>query len=222
MKPALEILGVGMYSSVMGTFDIPAPINYLGSTSVGKSIKTVLDRTYPWILPSHYEPEVPLSAAEVAYQAIINTTVDSVSVPPTVLVELEEFYLHAWEKNSLHIDDFLDMSFPSDEAILEDMSGRDKICEDLHHRSYFLPELSRIENQEFHVRLAGDVDIPINPLPREGIFAKGNMANISVTIPINISVNPNIVENVYIGEKCSLWEISIYTALFKEFRNVFA
>ena len=70
------------------------------------------------------------------------------------------------------------MVLPSDEAILEAMSGRDKICEDLHHRSYFLPELSRIENQEFHVRLAGDANILINPLPREGIFTEGNMANI--------------------------------------------
>ena len=33
------------------------------------------------------------------------------------------------------------------------------------------------------MRLVGDVDTPINPLAREGIFAKGNMANISATIP---------------------------------------
>ena len=72
------------------------------------------------------------------------------------------------------------------------------------------------------MRLAGDADIPINPLPREAIFAKGNMENISITILINISMNPNIVENVYIGANCSLEEISIYTALFKEFHDMFA
>ena len=70
--------------------------------------------------------------------------------------------------------------------------------------------------------LSKDVDIPINPLPREGIFAEGNMANISATIPINISVNPDVVENIYIGANCSPEEIAIYTALFKEFRDVFA
>ena len=43
------------------------------------------------------------------------------------------------------------------------------------------------------MRLEGDVDTPINPLPREGIFAKGNMENIYATIPINISANPNVV-----------------------------
>ena len=72
------------------------------------------------------------------------------------------------------------------------------------------------------MRLAGDADIPINPLPREGIFAEGNMENIFVTIPINISVNPSIVENVYIGANCSPEEIAIYTDLFKEFHDVFS
>ena len=46
----------------------------------------------------------------------------------------------------------------------------------------FLPELSRIENSEFHMRLVGDVDTPINPLPREGIFAEGNMEICFATI----------------------------------------
>ena len=48
------------------------------------------------------------------------------------------------------------------------------------------------------------------------------MANISATIPINISVNPDVVENIYIGANCSPEEISIYTALFKEFCDVFS
>ena len=72
------------------------------------------------------------------------------------------------------------------------------------------------------MRLASDVDTPINPLPREGLFAEGNMEKISTTIPINISAKPNTVENVHIGANCSPEEIAIYTTLFKEFRNVFA
>ena len=48
------------------------------------------------------------------------------------------------------------------------------------------------------------------------------MENIFVTIPINISAKPNIMENVYIGANCSLEEIAIYTALFKDFCDVFA
>ena len=112
-----------MYSSLMGTFDIPTPINYLGYTSVGKSIATTGDRMNPWVLPSRHEPEVPLSAMEVAYQAIVNTTIDPVSVPPTVSEEPEEAYLPAWVENSLHSRDFLDIVLPSDEAIPEAMCG---------------------------------------------------------------------------------------------------
>ena len=73
-----------MYTSLMGKFDLLAPINYIGSTSVGKSIPTVVDRTDPWVLPSHHEAEVPLSAAEVAYQAITHTAVDPIPDPLTV------------------------------------------------------------------------------------------------------------------------------------------
>ena len=128
-----------MYASLMGTFDFPAPINFLGSTIVGKSIAMVFDRTNIWVLPFRHEPKVPLSIVEVDYQAIIHTTIDPIPVPLTVWEELEEAYLPAWAENSLHTEDCLDMVFPSDEAILEAMCSYDKICEDIHHRSYFLP-----------------------------------------------------------------------------------
>ena len=209
VKPASESLGVGMYASLMGTFYFPSPINYIGSTSVGNSIATVVDRTDPWVLPTPHELEVPLSTVEVAYQDITQAAVDPIPDPLTVSDDLEEVYLPVWVENSSHSIDCLDMVLPFDEAILEAMSGRDKICEDLHHRSYFLPELSRIENQEFHVRLSEDVDIPINPFPREGMFVEGNMANISATIPINISVNSDVVENIYISANFSPKEIAI-------------
>ena len=50
--PTNESLGVGMYTSLMGTFDMPTPINYLGMTSVGNKICTIVDRNDPWVLPS--------------------------------------------------------------------------------------------------------------------------------------------------------------------------
>ena len=92
----------------MGTFDFPAPVNYIGSTSVGKSIATVVDRTDPWVLPTPQEPEVPLSVVEVAYQAITQATVDPIPDPLTVSDDLEEVYLLAWAENSLHSIDCLD------------------------------------------------------------------------------------------------------------------
>ena len=71
------------------------------------------------------------------------------------------------------------------------------------------------------MRLEEGVDLVINPLAKEGVFYKGNMPNISATIPINIFANPNVVENVHIDANDSPREISIYTSLFKEFFNVF-
>ena len=108
-----------MYASLMSTFDIPASINYLGSTSVGKSIETVVDRMDPWVLPSHLEPEVPLSIVEVDYQDIVHTAVDPIPIPLTVSEEMEESYFPAWAENSLHSTDCLDMVLPSDEAMCE-------------------------------------------------------------------------------------------------------
>ena len=107
----------------MGYFDLLALINYLGSTSIGKSIVMVVDRMEPWVLPSHHELEVLLSVVEVACQAVIHTIVDPVLVPLTVLEDPEEAYLPAWAENSLHTEDFLDMVFPCNEAILEAMCG---------------------------------------------------------------------------------------------------
>ena len=46
-KPVSESLGFGIHASLMGTFDIPTPITYLGSTSVGNSIVMVIDRNGP-------------------------------------------------------------------------------------------------------------------------------------------------------------------------------
>ena len=85
----------------------------------GSPAATIVDRTDPWVLPSHHEPEVPLSATEVAYQAITRTVVDPIPVPLTVSEELEEAYMPSWVENSLHYRDCLDMVLPSDGAILE-------------------------------------------------------------------------------------------------------
>ena len=112
-----------MYASLMGTFDFPTPINHLGSTSIGNSIATVVNRMDPWVLPSYHEPKVPLLVVEIAYQAIIHTTIDPIPVPLTVSEEPKEAYLPAWVANSLHSRDCLDVVFPSDEAILEAMCG---------------------------------------------------------------------------------------------------
>ena len=56
-----------------------------------------------------------------------------------------------------------------------------------------------------------------SPLTMHDTYVEGNMANISQTIPINISNNPNIVESIFIGEYYSPKEIKTYTSLLKEY-----
>jgi hypothetical protein len=97
---------------------------------------------------------------------------------------------------------------PSDEAIIEAMTSSEKPWEDLHHRSYILPELSRIEAREFTLTMNGDRSCPINPLATHKIYVEGNMATIAETIPIDISRTPGIIDNVFIGAYYSPKEMS--------------
>ena len=55
----------------------------------------VVNKMNPWVLSSHHEPEVPLSAVEVTYQAITRTLVDPIPIPLIVSEELEEAYFPA-------------------------------------------------------------------------------------------------------------------------------
>jgi hypothetical protein len=45
--------------------------------------------------------------------------------------------------------DCLDGTFLLDEAIIEAMNGSNNPWDDMHHHSYFLPELERIDQDEF-------------------------------------------------------------------------
>ena len=87
------------------------------------------------------------------------------------------------------------------------MTSPNKPWDDLYHRSYFLPELSRIEAKEFTLTMTGDRSCPINPLATHEVYAEGNMATIAETIPINIFKIPSGVDNVFIGAYYSPKEI---------------
>jgi hypothetical protein len=122
---------------------------------------------------------------------------------------------------SRHLWSFgLSLSF--DEAISEEMTGPERPWENIHHTSYFLPELKRKEIGEFVTTMNGDTPCPVNPLDMHIIYEEGNMEIIAETIPIDIYRTHGVMENTFIGEDCSLEEIHIYTDLFKEFHNVFS
>jgi hypothetical protein len=113
--------------------------------------------------------------------------------------------------------DFLDGNFPLDESIIKAMNGSDKPWDDMHHRSYFLLELQRIEQDKLHSTLSEIVSHAILQLDMHDIYADGNMASVSPNVQIDISRTLGKVENVNIDADCPLEEILIYTELFKEF-----
>ncbi len=59
----------------------------------------------------------------------------------------------------------------------------------------------------------GDFDWYQSTIPKQDVYVEGNMANISKTMPIDISQKPEIIEHIMIGADCSPEEV---TALFKE------
>jgi hypothetical protein len=167
----------------------------------------------------HPGMSMPLSATEVAYSLVHQT---SSHTDPSPAQELDPLLEPIWAQGSLAHTDSLDLVLPYDEAIIEAMTSPDKPWKNLHHRSYFIPDLSRIEVGEFTVTMTGDRPCPINPLATHEVYAEGNMATITKTLPINISRNPDIMDNVFVGANFSLEEIQIYPNLFKELCDIFA
>jgi hypothetical protein len=211
-QPGVINVGVGLCPSLMGTFDYPPPhddIKFISNHHKVEIFQVSSFRTTyfedPWILPSpsstmdetgHPGMSMPLSATEVAYSLVQQA---SANTDPTPAQELDPLLEPIWAHGSLANTDSLDLVLPSDEAVIEAMTSPDKPWEDLHHRSYFLPELSRIEAGEFTVTMTGDRSCHTNPLATHKIYAEGNMATIAEMIPINISRTPGIIDNVFVG-----------------------
>ena len=87
----------------------------------------------------------------------------------------------------------------------------------MHHRSSFLskPDSLEVKHEKFY--LDDDMERYQCNIQTHNVPSKGNLENISKTIPINISINLNNVKNINIGANCSSKEITQYTALFEEF-----
>jgi len=237
-QPNVINVGVGLCPPLMGTFNYPPPSDDV------KMISAIPDQpkdgifqvssfcmnyfTDPWILPSpsasmegtgHPGMVMPLSAIEVAYNIVQQTLANLDLNPPQ---ELDLVLEPIWAQAYLSTTDPLDLVLPYDEVILEAFTGPNRLWDDLHHRSYFLPELRRIEVGEFVLTVNGDNPCPINPLATHEVCAEGNMERIATVILIDISKTPTIVEIVFVGAYFSPEEIQTYTELFKEFCNVFS
>jgi hypothetical protein len=120
--------------------------------------------------------------------------------------------------------------FQCDEEILEELQRPDSPWDALHHRALFLPQealmppsqnpIYAVETKDFIP--SGPIDWFNNPIPAPDAFEEGNLANISPTIKIDISIKNGIVEEIIIGAACTPQEIAAYKALFQEYRDIFA
>ena len=122
-QPATRSVGVGMYSSLMGSFSCPAPILMIGSSSgeASTSMRSVSFHTSymedPCILPTpnpSCEPikmDVPLPTTMIAYQANLGCVAEP-SPSSSWMEEEDPYVLTAWEFQSSHTHDCLDSVFP--------------------------------------------------------------------------------------------------------------
>ena len=102
--------------------------------------------------------------------------------------------------------------FYNDEEIIEALTPPEYPWYDMHPHSFFIPEgpvsLSNqflVETKDF---IHGKVDWFKDPIAAPDTFEEGNMANISLTIKINISTKPEIIEEIMLGASCSSEEVS--------------
>ena len=91
----------------------------------------------------------------------------------------------------------------------------------MYQRSSFLPIVTVARIEENGIIRLRTMDWYGSPLARCKFYAKGNMANISKKFPIIISKTLGVIENAFIEVDCSPIDIEIYTALFKEYREIF-
>ena len=96
---------------------------------------------------------MPLSTTKIAYQFVLDSS--SNPNPVNSQTDKEDHVLRlVWATSLSYSHDFLDDTLTSDEAIIEAMNGSKKPWDDMHHRSYFLLELERIEQDDFRYTLS--------------------------------------------------------------------
>ena len=162
----------------------------------------------------------PLSTAEVAYRTVQEQSADECSSH----LAKEERNIHPLPVLSICSSsgsDPLDTELFADETIMEVMCSVDKPWEVSHHRSSFLSITDHSEWFDLELTMRKKYDWLRNPFSTKPVFVEGNLSNISATIPINISSNPKVTENLLIGADCSPEEIQVYTTLFKEYQSIF-
>ena len=129
-------LGVGMYPSLMGSFNLPPPsqsnpVFAISQIASGNESREIAFRTQylndSWTLPDLNVSTLgkgftgmasPLSMAEIAY---LDITTNHGKNPPEK-VEIDQYDSPTWSLNNRTNIDLIDLILPSDEAIMEAMN----------------------------------------------------------------------------------------------------
>jgi hypothetical protein len=127
-------------------------------------------------------------------------------------------------------DPLYSCQFHYDEDILKELNTPDYPWDALHHQALFFPQEPSMAPNQHPIYVVETNDfIPLghinwfnNPIPSPDSFEEGNMANISPTIKIDISIKNGVVEEITIGATCIPQEITAYKALFQEYHDIFA
>ena len=217
-KPHYEDIGVGLLkdSTINGVFpEVPCPHNTVN----------MIASTGSWLASSSSTEEItgdrmPLSPHEKWYESIqaLSDTLEQRDHH----VAADAYSLPCWLNEHDRSSDYLSLNLPSDESIMEAMSVDDLPWNDDHHRSSFLPDIQDVEDRLTSLVPPEITLSPETPILTHHVLSEGNLANITETRPIDISVKPGIVENVHIGVTSTPEEVTSHTALFKEFRDIFA
>jgi hypothetical protein len=115
--------------------------------------------------------------------------------------------------------------FHYDKDILKELTKPNFPWDTLHHRALFPSQKSFIhpnQNPIYTVETKyflppRHIDWFKNPIPTPNAFEEGNMANISPTIKIDISIKSRVSEEITIGTTCSPGEITAYKSLFHDY-----
>jgi hypothetical protein len=147
--------------------------------------------------------------------------------PPTSLLEGDNATVTVTKITPLN--PLYSRRFNCDEDILKELTTLDYPWDALHHGALFIShEAFMPPNQHpiYSVKTkyflpSGHIDWFNNPIPTPDAFEEGNMAIISPTIKIDISIKSGILEEITIGAACSPEELTTYKSLFQEYWDIF-
>ena len=158
---------------------------------------------------------MPLSPHEKWYERI--QAVSDSSGQHDHHVTADAYPLPFWLPEQNRSSDYLSLNLPTDESIMEAMNVAELPWNDGHHRSSFCPDVQFMEDRLTSLISPEITSSPQTPILTHHVLSEGNLANITETRPVDISVKPDIVENIHVGVTCTPEELTALPALFKEF-----